>query len=948
MKSWIPFEKGIDLFVDGRISRSDASRQALTAREILKRFHRRPGVILADEVGMGKTFVSLAVATSVALGDPEHRPVVVMIPSGLKQKWPRDFDTFSERCLSPDLRNRVRCGSAETGVGFLKLLDDSPDRRRQIIFLTHGAMQRAMNDPWVRLSVIRKALYRRRGTDDLKRSLAKCLGKLVPGMKGMKNCPPEIWIHLLSSHPEEWLSYLKREGYEPADNDDPVPRHLIAALEDIGTDDVYEAVQSIPQRVSSTYEERLRDARQSINAAIDGLWTECVRKMHLRLPLLILDEAHHLKNARTRLASLFQADTDGSESKALNPKGSMGGVFDRMLFLTATPFQLGHHELCAVIDRFEGINWTGQSPPGIDRESYRDEVLELRGRLDRAQSMALSLSETWGRLTLEDLTVGQHRSVDAEDWWQKVQNTESASGLGKQVVHTVTRTKEAFNAAESLLRPWVIRHLRDKVVVRSDGTKIGRRKHLVGSAIQTDNPSDCSGLPIRERALLPFLLAARATLCRPDERPVFAEGLASSYESFLHTRNRTGDVLDLDESMPKSGDTRNSRANWYLKKLENNLPLQTHEDSAAHPKIAATAERVIHAWRAGEKVVVFCHFVRTGYALRRAISGKIRDAIAEEASRKLKLTPTEAFTELEDIGSRFFDSDTKARQEITAQVDRLLAPYPALSDWREVIQEVVRRFLRTPSFLVRFFPLENTQRLTAESVQQSFASVDDSGLTLTKLLEQFFEFLAARCSTQEREEILEAVNSMQTGGISDRETSQTFSADEEVGQGERLMPNVRLVNGRSKQETRQRLMLTFNSPFFPEVLIASAVMAEGVDLHRYCRYVIHHDLCWNPSTLEQRTGRIDRIGAKVETSGRSIHLYKPFLSPELKTSDNSRSFRIVSDGSTSSWEQNTPTMWRPPKPKLNAFRWPRQFVTTSRLGWRSKMSLKIVDPCPWS
>ncbi len=72
-------------------------------------------------------------------------------------------------------------------------------------------------------------------------------------------------------------------------------------------------------------------------------------------------------------------------------------------------------------------------------------------------------------------------------------------------------------------------------------------------------------------------------------------------------------------------------------------------------------------------------------------------------------------------------------------------------------------------------------------------------------------------------------------------------------------------------------MLTFNRPFFPEVLIASSVMAEGVDLHRFCRYVIHHDLCWNPSTLEQRIGRVDRIGAKVEQCGLPVRVYLPYL-----------------------------------------------------------------------
>jgi hypothetical protein len=56
----------------------------------------------------------------------------------------------------------------------------------------------------------------------------------------------------------------------------------------------------------------------------------------------------------------------------------------------------------------------------------------------------------------------------------------------------------------------------------------------------------------------------------------------------------------------------------------------------------------------------------------------------------------------------------------------------------------------------------------------------------------------------------------------------------------------------------------FNTPLVPEVLIVTTVGQEGIDLHRECRHVIHHDLPWNPATLEQRTGRVDRIGSKTE------------------------------------------------------------------------------------
>jgi len=69
------------------------------------------------------------------------------------------------------------------------------------------------------------------------------------------------------------------------------------------------------------------------------------------------------------------------------------------------------------------------------------------------------------------------------------------------------------------------------------------------------------------------------------------------------------------------------------------------------------------------------------------------------------------------------------------------------------------------------------------------------------------------------------------------------------------------------------------------------VMGEGVDLHRFCRHIIHHDLCWNPSTLEQRTGRLDRVRCKAEVCSRSIEVYEPFLAG----SADEKMFRVLRD-----------------------------------------------------
>lgn len=53
----------------------------------------------------------------------------------------------------------------------------------------------------------------------------------------------------------------------------------------------------------------------------------------------------------------------------------------------------------------------------------------------------------------------------------------------------------------------------------------------------------------------------------------------------------------------------------------------------------------------------------------------------------------------------------------------------------------------------------------------------------------------------------------------------------------------------------------FESVSGPAVLVSSEVGSEGIDL-QFCRYLFNYDLPWNPMRLEQRIGRLDRIGQK--------------------------------------------------------------------------------------
>ena len=70
--------------------------------------------------------------------------------------------------------------------------------------------------------------------------------------------------------------------------------------------------------------------------------------------------------------------------------------------------------------------------------------------------------------------------------------------------------------------------------------------------------------------------------------------------------------------------------------------------------------------------------------------------------------------------------------------------------------------------------------------------------------------------------------------------------------------------GRMSGGVNQRLVRQFRMPGFPLVLVTTDVLQEGEDLHTFCRRIVHYGIAWTPSAMEQRTGRVDRIGGLVQ------------------------------------------------------------------------------------
>ena len=69
-----------------------------------------------------------------------------------------------------------------------------------------------------------------------------------------------------------------------------------------------------------------------------------------------------------------------------------------------------------------------------------------------------------------------------------------------------------------------------------------------------------------------------------------------------------------------------------------------------------------------------------------------------------------------------------------------------------------------------------------------------------------------------------------------------------------------VVHGGIAREARRAAIAAFNSDPVVRVMVANDAAGEGVNLQRGAHLMVNYDLPWNPNRIEQRFGRIHRIG----------------------------------------------------------------------------------------
>lgn len=135
---------------------------------------------------------------------------------------------------------------------------------------------------------------------------------------------------------------------------------------------------------------------------------------------------------------------------------------------------------------------------------------------------------------------------------------------------------------------------------------------------------------------------------------------------------------------------------------------------------------------------------------------------------------------------------------------------------------------------------------------------------------------------------------------------------EEMMLGLKISDVVTMITGETAHSARERIKAGFNTPFYPQILIATSTMQEGIDLQVECKRIIHYDLDWNPASLEQRVGRIDRINSltsklRKENKDITLDIYYPFIKNTIDESiyktvkDREKWFNLLLGG-TPQWD----------------------------------------------
>ncbi|MEA2495913.1 MAG: hypothetical protein QOJ29_3824 [Thermoleophilaceae bacterium] len=85
------------------------------------------------------------------------------------------------------------------------------------------------------------------------------------------------------------------------------------------------------------------------------------------------------------------------------------------------------------------------------------------------------------------------------------------------------------------------------------------------------------------------------------------------------------------------------------------------------------------------------------------------------------------------------------------------------------------------------------------------------------------------------------------------------------------LADINVFHGQLSVDQKDRAVTAFRDGHGPQVMISTEAGGEGRNF-QFCHFLINYDLPWNPMKVEQRIGRLDRIGQKFAVNVFNFHV----------------------------------------------------------------------------
>ncbi|WP_253816255.1 helicase-related protein [Myxococcus xanthus] len=867
----------------------DIERQEDTVLRALEMFDDQPGVVLADEVGMGKTYEALGVLAARLHLMPDARALILTPGPDLNTKWSKELRAF---CDTSRPMYRGFAGQSKAASTLAELVAAARETRITIAPVNIFAGSRSLADQAWLLSLWADA----QGLAG--NQVAAIFRRYREGAVARVDVEQQAFLDtfewsVIRPHVREALRRHKQRAGE-------------GSLDALWKSEEYDGFAN----------------QRWVDDALMDLRFRLVGQLIPDFDLLIVDEAHKLKNV--------------DSVRATGVRTVFEGRFDKALFLTATPFQLSVDELKQVLSLFALAR---SAPADLMEQAQRllDDVADYKQAYNE-------LERVWSQA--DEAVVSDFGALFSRD----PQLVEEPADASLRAVVLCARRLLSLKAEriEPGFRRWMIRSLREdkRVYRRSHRSRLRAQggagvpfmlyERFIAELFREKSRTHKAAVQIN---MVSSYGAAREGALLSSERQALPDGDAEVYRGLLRSvvgelRVEQGGhpkvdhvVRDALEAVARDEKTlifcarietlrelkRRIEAEWenlLLERWRKVFPAASHGDIFEHElggkRVDGHHSRLRDRFgRAQDALYLALRERYTGTLLESVVvEGAHLERVIERANgllRQQRVSKTQAER-----------MDWSLVKRCVEQAVALFVRDGVLAG--DVDPEVLRRLTDARFVALGFDLVADDVEDSAEGDRTPSWSIDAGAAALVLRREHLWSYLKApllevppelRIRTVERlasylvarnvpflPELLafakeqgvdvEAVESRALLSVVDRfwttprgrpwfellKRFLTYAGKLDEERRREVLDDAvhagALVRHTVDGESRERLREAFNTPLYPMVLVANEVMQEGLDLHHHCRRVVHHDLAWNPAQLEQRVGRVDRLGSLVQ------------------------------------------------------------------------------------